>query len=117
MAESGAREIIQLLASKFQNPRSRWPPFPANAGPEVEDVYTDLWEYDLSVAGMVSRVVESAKPPVTKNWASPRLRRRIEGLLERAPRQRELLTDLLEVYGGLQEMIGIVERLRRARRA
>lgn len=112
MAGSEAEELLRLLDSKF-HARPPWPAYPKDTVSEVQDLFEDLWEQDVSIAGMVSKVLETRKPPRLR-WRGPlKLRKRIERVRRDHSESAEFLDQLQRICDGLEELMDLVERLRK----
>ncbi len=111
MGREEAAEILRLLARKY-NTQKPWPEYPKTADSEIQDLYEELWEYDLVIAGMVSRVIEKGKPPFLRYRAPIKPRRRIEAMRLRKPDSSQFLDALSQVCDEIEDVLNLVERLR-----
>ncbi len=111
---TGRDEKKRLLASLKERFESKGP-FPRPpTDREIQYLHGDLAEYDFYTAGDISSVLDGKKPhrSYERNEA---LEKRILGLVAAMPEFSEILGRYLEIYRGLQEMIGIAEKVRRVR--
>lgn len=115
MGASEAAAVLGILEAKY-NSHALWPKPPKTDDPEVQDVFTELWMFDLAMAGMVSKVIEKGKPPLSRYQAPIKFRKRIDDLRRRKPEWSGFLDELSKVCDLVEERIELVERLRWARR-
>ncbi len=111
---TGRDEKKRLLASLKNRFESKGP-FPRPPSDrEIQYLHGDLAEYEFYTAGDISRVLDGKKPN-RRYERNEALEKRILGLVAAMPEFSEILGRYLEIYRGLQEMIGIAEKVRRVR--
>lgn len=113
MAGSEAEELLRLLDSKYRA-KAPWPKYPEDAPPEVQELFERPWEEDIGIAGMVSHVLKTRKPPRLRWRGSTKLRKRIERVRNDHPESGEFLDQLLRICDGLDELTDLVVGLGRA---
>lgn len=119
MGRAEADEVLGLLSTKVY-PQASWPEYPDIADRKIqerfEDLWTDLWMYDLDVGTAVLQDLEKRRAPFLRYRTPIRPRKRIKRIRQRHPGYAEYLEQLLRVCDGIEERMALVERLRKAQR-
>ena len=105
------KRLLDSLKERFES-KGPFPQPPSDR--EIQYLHGDLAEYDFYTAGDISRVLDGKKP-YRRYERNEVLEKRILGLVAAMPEFSEILGRYLEIYRGLQEMIGIAEKVRRVR--
>jgi hypothetical protein len=101
-----AIEELELLYRQFL-----MIPFPpSHDDEEIQDIHDTLIVYDAEVAGLVSRILKGEKVAGKHLREDPKLRRRIEDLIERKREADDLLRLYLEYYGRLAQLISLAKK-------
>ncbi|MEE8198681.1 MAG: hypothetical protein V3R48_03095 [Thermoplasmata archaeon] len=108
-ARDEKKRLLASLRARFES-KGPFPRPPSDR--EIQYLHGDLAEYDFYSARDISRVLDGKKP-YRRYERNEALEKRILGLLAAMPQFSEILGRYLEIYRGLQEMIGIAEKIRR----
>jgi hypothetical protein len=117
MGDADAAIILRQIREKFESNSPLWPEHADTTDSEISDLWEDLWLWELSLAGMITKVLDKRKPPILRWRGRPtKLRNKIEDARQRKPEWSDLLGGLLPICDKLDELTDLVERLRATRR-
>lgn len=116
LGDADVTVLLRQLKEEFESKSPPWPGHPDTTDSEISDLWEELWEWDLSLAGRIMKVLQTRKPPILR-WRGPKkLRNKIEDARRRKPEWQDLLRGLLLVCDKLEGLTDLVERLRAAQR-